>query len=174
MFRTTKSETVYRGILFDVLREEVEGRRRSFVRELVVHPGAVAIVPVLDDGRIVLIRQYRHAAREWLVEVPAGTIEDESPEECARRELEEEVGYRADKLQKLAEFYLAPGYSTELLHVFTAWKLTRTSARTAEDEQISVFETGLGEVVEMVLSGKIRDAKTIASLLLFKQVYGTG
>uniref|UniRef100_A0A7J3VTS3 NUDIX hydrolase n=1 Tax=Caldiarchaeum subterraneum TaxID=311458 RepID=A0A7J3VTS3_CALS0 len=174
MFRTTKSETVYRGILFDVLREEVEGRGSRFVRELVVHPGAVAVVPVLDDGRLVLVKQYRHAAGEWLVEVPAGTIEDESPEECARRELEEEAGYRADELKKLAEFYLAPGYSTELLHVFTAWKLKRTSSRMVEDEQISVFEVGLAEVFEMVLSGRIRDAKTIASLLLFKQVYGTG
>ncbi|BAJ51180.1 ADP-ribose pyrophosphatase [Candidatus Caldarchaeum subterraneum] len=137
-----------------------------FVKEVVVHPGAVAVVPLLNESELVLVEQFRAAVGEVLVEVPAGTLENESPEECAARELEEETGYSAGSLKKIGEFYLAPGYSTELMHVYLAKNLRKTEGRNMPDEKISVITCGLEEAFEMVRSGRIRDAKSIAALSL--------
>lgn len=161
-----RGKTVYKGKLFDVIHvvDEVDGVR--FVKEVVVHPGAVAVVPLLNESELVLVEQFRAAVGEVLVEVPAGTLENESPEECAARELEEETGYSAGSLKKIGEFYLAPGYSTELMHVYLAKNLRKTEGRNMPDEKISVITCGLEEAFEMVRSGRIRDAKSIAALSL--------
>ena len=169
-----KGSTVYRGKLFDVVHvvHEVDGAR--FVKEIVVHPGAVAIVPLISDSELVLVEQYRAAVDEVLVEVPAGTLENESPEECAVRELEEETGYIAGSVEKIGEFYLAPGYSTELMHVFLARNLRKTASRNMPDEKIRVITCGVEEAFEMVRRGRIRDAKSIAALSLARLVNGLG
>lgn len=169
-----RGETVYRGKLFDVIHvvDEVGGVR--FVKEVVVHPGAVAVVPFLSESELVLVEQYRAAVGEVLVEVPAGTLEDEAPEECAARELEEETGYTAGSLTKIGEFYLAPGYSTELMHVYLAKNLRKTGSRNMPDEKIRVITCGLEEAFEMVRSGRIRDAKSIAALSLARLLNGLG
>lgn len=159
------SEVVYSGRLFDVRRVVFEG---DVVREVVVHPGAVAVVPFLEDGRLVLVEQFRHSVGSWMVEVPAGTIEKESPEECAARELEEETGYVAGEMHKIGEFFLAPGYSTELLQVFLAKKLGPGSVKRDVDEDMKILTVPFSEALAMIRSGRIRDAKTIASLLLVK------
>ncbi len=136
-------------------------------REIVEHRGAVAIVPLLDDETVLMIRQFRLAVNEVLLEVPAGTLEpDEPPEVCAARELEEETGYRARTLRKLFSQYLAPGYSQEILHVFLARDLEKTAQHTEDDESVEVVPVPLSSAVDMVLSGEIRDAKTIAALLV--------
>jgi len=172
MFTTISSETVLEGRVFSVRRDLLEAGGRRFVREVVVHPGAVAVIPVDEDGMLYLVRQYRHAVGGELVEVVAGTLEDESPRECALRELEEEAGFQASELVKLAEFYLAPGYSTELMHLFLARGLRRSHQRPDVDEKIKLLKTSLDEAVGMVLDGAIRDAKTIASLFIYRELAG--
>ncbi len=162
------SERVFTGRVVNLRVDTVRlPNGRTSQREIVEHRGAVAIVPLLDDETVLMIRQFRLAVNEVLLEVPAGTLEpDEPPEVCAARELEEEAGYRANTLRKLFSQYLAPGYSQEILHVFLAQHLEKTAQRTEEDENVEVVSMPLHRAVEMVLSGEIRDAKTIAALLV--------
>jgi len=140
---------------------------RVSTREVVVHPGAVAIVPLREDERVVLVRQYRHAVGKILMEIPAGTMHpQETPEECAQRELREEVWCSAGRLEKLASFYLAPGYSTELLHLFLATDLTPAKGEQDEDELLEITTLPLTDALAAIERGDIQDAKTIVGLLL--------
>jgi ADP-ribose pyrophosphatase len=137
-------------------------------RELVVHPGAVLILPVLNEDSVVMIRNYRFAVEQELLELPAGTLEpDESPESCAFRELEEETGYRADRMDPLVEFYTSPGFTTELMYTYVARNLTRSAQRLDETEQIRVEVMSWDAILEAVHGGQIRDGKTLTALLLF-------
>jgi len=139
-------------------------------REIVEHRGATAIVPVLEDGGVVLVRQYRYAATTDLLEIPAGTLEaKEAPDVCARREREEETGYKCQEIRKMSEIFLAPGYSTEKIHLYIAKGLTKTKTRMEEDERINVETVPISSALEMISSGKIKDAKTIAGLHLAAQ-----
>lgn len=134
-------------------------------REIVEHPGAAAIVPVLDDGRVILVRQFRYAVSEELLEIPAGTLQQgESPESCARRELEEETGYRCGEIAKILECFVAPGYSTEKIHFFLAKKLQQFETKPEEDEHIKVAILPIAVALKMVRMGEIRDAKTVCGL----------
>jgi len=162
------SETVFEGRVVTLRVDQVRlPSGRISRREVVAHPGAVAIIPMLPDGRVVLVRQYRQAAGQVLLEIPAGTLEPgEAPEACAHRELVEETGYRAERLLPLFASYLAPGYSSELLHVFLADGLAAATARPDLDEQIETVEVSITEAVSWVLSGQIQDAKTICGVLL--------
>lgn len=135
------------------------------VREVVVHPGAVAILPLLDDGRIVLIRNQRLTIGQELLELPAGTLEPgEPPRGCALRELEEETGYRAATISPLCEFYTTPGICTERMWVFVARDLTHTRQNLQGAEQIRVCLLAADEVRRMLQAGEIEDGKTIAAL----------
>lgn len=162
------SERIYSGRVVNLRVDTIllpNGRQAQ--REIVEHRGAVAIVPLLDEETVLMIRQFRLAVNEELLEVPAGTMEnDEPPEACAIRELEEETGYQASQWRRLFSQYLAPGYSQEILHVFLASGLRRTHQHTDEDEHVEVVPLPLHRAVEMVLDGQIRDAKTIAALLV--------
>jgi ADP-ribose pyrophosphatase len=166
--RVIYSERVFEGRVVNLRVDTVRlPNGKTSRREIVEHRGAVAIVPLLDQETVLMIRQFRLAVNEVLLEVPAGTLEpDEPPEVCAARELEEETGYRANILRKLFSQYLAPGYSQEILHVFLAQELQQTAQRTEEDENMEVVPVPLSRAVDMILSGEIRDAKTIASLLV--------
>ncbi len=166
--RVIYSERVYEGRVVNLRVDTVRlPNGKTSRREIVEHRGAVAIVPLLDDKTVLMIRQFRLAVNEVLIEVPAGTLEPaEPPEVCAARELEEETGYRASTLRQLFSQYLAPGYSQEILHVFLAEGLEKTAQRTEEDENVEVVPVPLSRAVDMVLSGEIRDAKTIAALLV--------
>lgn len=141
----------------------------SFERFAVVHPGAVVIVPVLDDGRIVLIRQIRHIIDREIWELPAGTRDrdGEDPADTARRELEEEAGYRAGIIEPLASYYTSPGILTECMHAYVARGLTAVGQRLEGGERIKVVPTPTTEVKRMMKQGDIQDAKTIAALALF-------
>ncbi len=163
-----ESETLYHGRLIGLRKDKVQlPDGRTSTREVVVHPGAVAIVPLLDDGRVVLVRQYRYAVGKILMEIPAGTLHpNETAEECALRELREEIGYTAGRLEHLTSLYLAPGYSTELLHVFLATNLNSESGTMDEDEFIEPVAIPLEEAISQISEGKIQDAKTVAALLL--------
>jgi len=137
-------------------------------REVVVHPGAVAILPVLDDGRIVLIRNRRHTVHEELWEIPAGTLEmGEAPIVCAARELAEETGYRAAVLEDFGWFYTSPGVLTEKMYVFVARGLTAVGQTLEDNEQIRVEVVTAARAKEMILQNEIVDAKTIATVLKY-------
>ncbi len=153
---------------FSVYRKAVRARDGGMHDyEIVVHAGAVIVLPLLDGGRCVLIRNFRHAIDKELVELPAGTLDaaDEPPEEAARREVEEETGYRAGRLMAMGEFYSSPGFMTEKLHAFVATELTPTRQRLEPTEHIRVEVVGVDEAMEMIRDGRIVDAKTIVTLL---------
>lgn len=163
-----KTTNLYTGKIFDVVLEKVtlpNGAVKD--REIVRHPGAAAMVPLLEDGRVVLIKQYRHAVGEFVWEIPAGTLEpEEAPVACARRELVEETGYKAAKFEKLTEILPAPGYTDEHIHIFLATGLQAVDQRLEDDEVIELQPTVLDLALAMVTQGEIRDAKTIAGLFL--------
>jgi len=134
-------------------------------REIVEHRGASAIVALLDLDQVILVRQYRYAVSSELLEIPAGTLDPgEKPEDCARRELEEETGYRCAEIKKMTECFVAPGYSTEKIHIYLAKGLTKTTTRMEEDENISTESLPLKDALDKIRSGEIRDGKTIAGL----------
>jgi ADP-ribose pyrophosphatase len=149
----------------DTLRGDGGG---TYEREVVSYGQAVVLVPVAGDGRLLLVRQYRHAARAWLLELPAGGIDqrDASPAAAALRELREETGYRG-ALTRIGGMYLAPGYSDEYQHVFTARELVQDPLDTDEDEDLRPARLTLDEALAAVDAGEIRDAKSIAALLMF-------
>jgi ADP-ribose pyrophosphatase len=161
---------VLHGARFDVHAIEVMGKdglpKR---REVIVHPGAVAILPMLDADTVVLIRSYRPTVGEELWELPAGTLEPpESPAACARRELVEETGYRAGKLTPLTEFYASPGILTEKMHAFLATQLTQVGQDLDDGERITPHALPLVEAIEMIRRREIHDAKSIAVLLFYR------
>lgn len=165
--RLISSRKVFEGRLIALSVDEVEsadGRRGT--REVVAHPGAVAIVPLLAGDRVVMIRHYRHAAGRVLWELPAGVLEnDEEPEECARRELVEEIGYTAGKLLPLFSVFLSPGFSTELMHLFLAQDLRKVEAVPEADERVEIAEVSLAEAEAMVYRGEVQNAAAVCGLL---------
>jgi ADP-ribose pyrophosphatase len=163
-----KITNLYNGKIFDVVLEKVTLPNGAIKdREIIRHPGAAAMVPLLDDGKVVLIRQYRHAVGEFLWEIPAGTLEpDEGAIECARRELVEETGYEASSFDKLAEILPAPGYTDEHIHIFLATGLRSVEQKLEDDEVLGIQPTPFDTALEMITKGEIQDAKTIAGLLL--------
>ena len=162
-------EVLFEGIRFDVIRrfqETDRGGRRP--REMVRHPGAVVMLPVLDDGRIGLIENYRIAVDETLIELPAGTREpDEDPAETARRELIEETGYRAGKIELLSEFFMSPGILTERMSLYLATDLEAGPTSLEPGEEIRQLPTPLEEALAMARDGRIRDAKTLVALMYY-------
>ena len=166
MEKTLESRLLHEGRHFSFLRDEVElpnGRRTH--REIVRHPGAVAVVPLLPDGRVVLVRQYRYAAGKELLELPAGTLEPgEPPLDCARRELAEETGYEAGVMAPLLSCYMAPGYSSEVIHFYEARGLREVGGEQEPDEDIAVERLDLEAVREMIERNIIEDAKTIVGI----------
>jgi ADP-ribose pyrophosphatase len=171
MEKTLESRLLHEGRHFSFHRDEVElpsGYRTQ--RDVVRHPGAVAIVPVLPDGRVVMIRQYRYAAGKELLEIPAGTLEPgEPPLECARRELMEETGYEAGEMEALLSCYMAPGYSSEVIHFFVARGLMEAVGEPEPDEEIAVERLELEEVLGMIAENVIEDAKTIIGVLFLSK-----
>jgi len=133
--------------------------------ETIRHPGAAAVVPVKDDGTVVLIRQFRHAASGFIYEIPAGKLHPgEDPLHCASRELEEEVGYRAASFELLSSIFTAPGFADEVIYVYQATGLTKGRQQLDRDEVLDVIEMPLAEAVGKIADGTIRDAKTIVGL----------
>ena len=153
----------------EVVYEDLPGGRRALI-DRVVFPNSVSVLPVYPSrGTVVLIRQYRPVVKQWIYEVPAGTLkEGESPEEAARRELEEEAGLVGGRLMKLGEGFLAPGYSTEYMHFYAVEEPYTGKPRPEEHEVIEVVEIPYSKALSMLSRGEIRDAKTMLSLLLYK------
>jgi ADP-ribose pyrophosphatase len=169
-YELLQSEPIYQGKVFSLRKDEIRLPNGGTAKlDIVEHPGAVVLLPVDESGRIWFIRQYRHSAGEVLLELPAGTLDyGEAPETCAYREIREEIGMSAGQIQKIAEFFLAPGYSTEFLHLFLARDLKPDPLQGDEDEFIQVEQIPVSEAFVLAESGQIRDAKTLAALILAK------
>jgi ADP-ribose diphosphatase len=169
--RTLATRRVYAGRVLDLdvdLVEEPGGVRAE--REVVRHRGSVAALPVHADGRLVLVRQYRHPVAEHVWELPAGRLDPgESPAAGARRELEEEVGLRPASLEPLSVFYTTPGFCDEVMHLFRASGLASVPPRPDEDERIEIGTFSLEEARAMIERGEVREAKTLVALLLEQQ-----
>jgi len=174
-FRLLGAETIHRGRVFTLARERWRGPgAREFVRETIRHPGAVLIVPFRDASTVLAIRQFRAAARRWLLEFPAGTLErGESPLACARRELVEEVGHRARAWRKLGGVYTAPGFCTEYIHLYAASDLVPKAGELDADEHIEVVPLRLERLQRLARRGEIEDAKTLSALAIVAQSGGT-
>ena len=161
------SQTVFDGRVFKVTVDTVREGEHTYQRDVVHHPGSAVIVPVHDDGTVVLVRQYRHPAVRYLLELPAGTLADrERPEVGAARELEEELGLTAARLEKLSEFFVSPGFLEEKMWVYLATDLSEGKPSPDEDEILEVVRLPIAEALEMITSGEIQDAKTIIGLML--------
>ena len=161
------SEEIFRGRVFDVTVDTILERDTTYKREVVHHPGSAVIVPAFPDGTIALVRQYRHPAVRYLLEIPAGTLNrGERPEEGAARELEEELGFVAGKLLKLTEFFVSPGFCEEKMWLYLATEMTQTEQRLEDDELLDVVRLPLSQALEMLTDGEIDDAKTIIGLML--------
>jgi ADP-ribose diphosphatase len=133
--------------------------------ETIRHPGAAAVVPIKEDGTVVLIRQFRHAAGGYIYEIPAGKLHaGEEPLVCAARELEEEIGYRAASFELLSSIFTAPGFADEVIHVYKATGLTEGRQQLDADEVLEIVEMSLSDAIDKVIDGTIRDAKTIVGL----------
>ena len=167
-FELLKSETLMKGRAFAIRRDHLktpDGHETKL--EIIEHSGSVVIIPVDEMGNMLLVRQYRHATGGDLLELPAGTLDDdEAPEACAAREIREETGMQAGSLAKLGDFYLAPGYSTEFMHVFLATNLSHNPLEADEDEFLSVEFVPVAEAIQMAERGEIPDAKSLAALFL--------
>jgi ADP-ribose pyrophosphatase len=165
--KVLSQELVFKGSHIQVRVDRVlESSGKIFSKEIVIHPGAVCIVPFLDNGDIVLVRQYRHAARMELLELCAGGLNaGEDPVQAARRELEEETGYRATHLVERARFWTTPGFTTEFMYLYEATGLVKTQTNPDEDENIDVEVATQQDCLRMVDDGRIQDAKSIIGLL---------
>jgi len=168
MRRVSSSERLFDGPIFAIDRDRLtESNGMEVVRDVVRHPGGAGALPLFEDGRVALVRQYRHPARAELLEIPAGRIEPgEDPELCARREVEQETGFRPGRIERLSGFYSTPGFCEEILHVFLATDLTPTRQQLDHDELVEVHLLTLEEALRMVHQGEIVDSKTIIALLL--------
>lgn len=163
-YKILKSEILYKGKVFDHQVDEIEYESgNKGIREVAIHPGGAVVVPVKDDGKIILVKQFRYPLQKTLLEFPAGKLEKgEDPLICATRELEEETGYKAKEINKLGEIYTAPGYCTEKLHIYRADGLISGNHNREEGEHgMEIFELSLNEIEKMIANGEITDAKTI-------------
>ncbi len=163
-----ETKWIYQGQVLTLKTETYRLDDQIKVTEIIHHSGAVVIVPVDENGRILLVQQWRRAAREITIELPAGTLKpNENPVECANRELREETGFAAKKITPLGGFYSAPGYCDEYLHLFLAEDLYRAPLPPDDDEAIDLLQLNAQDVKQMIKQNLIRDAKTIAGILRY-------
>jgi len=167
-FELIKSETLLQGRAFKIRRDTLKTPDSRVTKlEIVEHGGSVVLIPIDAENNLLFVRQYRHAAQADLLELPAGTREEDEPfEECAAREIREETGMEARNLQRVGDFYLAPGYSTEFMVVFLATDLAENPLQADDDEFLQVEKIPLKTAFEMAEHGEVPDAKSLAALLL--------
>lgn len=165
-YKLVKSQEIFKGEVITLKVDTIElssGRRTE--REIISHRGAVGLIPVDENGKITLVKQYRHAVDKYLLEIPAGKLDKgEKPLDCARRELMEEVGEEAETIDELARFYTTPGYSNEFFYLYIALGLKKGEAYQPEEEITGQIEVTFDEAIEMIKSGEIVDGKTIAAV----------
>lgn len=169
-YNITGSRTVFKGHILTVRVDDLTMPSGRLVeREVITHGGAVGIIPVTDDGRIIMIRQYRHPVDRLLLEIPAGKLDPgEEPAACAERELIEEIGMAPGRLKKITAFFTTPGYSNEVFHLFLAENLIERHSDKPEEEIVGTERVSVDEAVRMIEDGRIEDGKTIAAVGMVK------
>jgi ADP-ribose diphosphatase len=169
--RLLSSHRIHEGRICALREDTVQlANGKTALREIVEHAPVVAIVPVDENGEVILVRQYRLAAKEALLEVPAGLVDEgEDLEAAAQRELQEETGYRAAKLRRLGGFFVSPGFCTEFIHIYLATGLSESPLDGDEDEDITIERIPLAEAARLVETGAIKDAKSVAGILLAQE-----
>ena len=170
-YKVKKSEILFRGKVFDLQVDEIEyNSGNKGIREVAVHPGGAVVVPLKDDGKIVMVTQFRYPFQKFLLEMPAGKLDkNEDPMVCAVRELEEETGYKTQNIVKLGSICTTPGFCTEVLHIYLAKDLIPGNHNREEGEHgMEVFELTLDEIDSKIFSGEIVDAKSICGVQLYK------
>jgi ADP-ribose pyrophosphatase len=168
-FKVTKSDLLFKGKVFNVQVDEIEydsGNRG--IREVAVHPGGAVILAVTNNGKIIMVNQFRYPLQKNIFELPAGKLENnEDPYDCAVRELEEETGYKAKKVEKLGQIYTTPGFCTEILHIYLARDLVQGDHNREEGEQgMQIFEFSRQHIEEKIKNNEITDAKSICGIYL--------
>lgn len=165
--KTLDSKRIYEGRIINLRVDKVTVVSGTSTREIVEHNGGSVIAAVTDDNKIIMVKQFRKPMESPILEVPAGKLDgDEDPADAALRELSEETGYTAGKLEKLTEFYPSVGYTTEVLHIYLATDLKPGACHPDENEVLEVMEMDLEEVYRMVMDGRIHDGKTIAAVMM--------
>jgi len=174
--KTLNSELIYDGRIVHLYKDTVQLPNGDIAkREIIRHSGAVAIVPVDSAGKVVMVRQYRHAIGRILLEIPAGTLKPgEDPALCAERELQEETGFKPGRLQKIGGIFVAPGYSSEFIHLYLATQLIESRLEADADEFIEVEHLTVSDILQRITAGEIADGKTISAVLLAKDVLAGG
>lgn len=173
-YKIEKSEILYKGKVFDLQVDKIiYNSGNKGVREIAVHPGGAVVLPVRDDGKIIIVSQFRYPFNKFMLELPAGKLDkDEDPLNCATRELEEETGYRSKRIIKLGSICTTPGFCSEILHLFLARELSAGSHNREEGETgMEVFELSFQEIEEKIRTGEINDAKTICAIHLAKDYF---
>lgn len=168
--KTIESEMVYKGSFISLKVDKVLlPNGNTSKRAIVLHSGASVVVPIDEEGNVILVRQFRKPIEKEIIELPAGKLDqNEDPLSCAKRELEEETGYIGNDFIKLTEIYTTPGFSNEIIHVYLALGLSKGKRNPDMDEFVEVFKLKLDEAIEMIKDRKIKDAKTIIGLLMSK------
>jgi len=174
MSRLVEKQTIYNGtkVRLELHHLEDDETETRYVREIVVHPGAVVVLPFLNDDEIILIRTKRYAVGQILIELPAGTLErNEDPINCAGRELLEETGYLAGRLRPLGNFFSSPGILSEKMYAYAAHDLEKQEQQLEEGEEIELMSAKFDEAIDMIRTGQIHDGKTMATLLLYDKFF---
>ena len=167
--KTLSEKTIFQGRVFKMVRQVVLlPNKKTSVRDLILHPGAVAMIPFDAKGNVLMVRQFRKAVGKDMLEIPAGTIDPgEALITCVQRELQEEIGFKARKLSKLASYYPAPGYTTEIIHIYVAENLVPSRLDCDHDEFLEVIPMKIEKILECIRTGKIRDSKTVIGMLYY-------
>lgn len=170
-FKLNKSDIIFKGHVFDIKVDQIEyNSGNEGVREVILHNGGAVVLPVTNDGKIVLVKQYRYPFDEFMYELPAGKLEkNEDPKKCATRELTEETGYTSDKISFLGKIYTSPGFCDEILYIYLVENLVAGDHDREEGEDgMEVYELTIEEIDKMIAEGKIVDGKTISGLYFYK------
>lgn len=170
--KTISSEKIYEGAILNLRKDKVVVKdNQTSYREIIEHNGGVVIAAITPDGKIPVVKQYRKAAEKAVIEIPAGKLEkDEDPVDAALRELREETGYTADKIEYVTSFYSSIGYSDEVLHLYIARDLTPGETDFDDNEAIDIYEYTIDQLMEMVMDRTIEDAKTIISIFMLNKL----
>ncbi len=173
--KTIKSERIYEGAIINLRRDEVTVQNGTSKREIIEHNGGAVLAAITEAGKLVMVRQYRKAAGRVMLEVPAGKIDPgEAPEAAAKRELKEETGYTAGKIEFLMQFYPSVGYSEEILYLYLCTELAAGETHFDENEAIDIEEYEVNKLYKMAMDGDLQDAKTIIAILTVKNLIAEG
>lgn len=172
--KTVNKKNIYSGRIIDLdLHEVLLQNNQPALREIITHPGGVAVIPVTENREVYFVKQFRKPFDDEVLEIPAGKLEkNEKPEICATRELKEETGLTAKSLRFLTKMYPSPGYTDEIVHIYLGTELEEGETARDEDEFMEVYKYSLDEAMDMVLEGQIKDAKTLIAILMAKQILG--